>query len=572
MSPPRLLPLLLAAFLLVADGLIIAPPPARTLLPTPACGQLRYADEPALLAALAGSDYVCTEELALALRPLASPATLERLLALAGSREPAATRRNALRVIGRLAGSPRGSRAHELLTRRQAAATQQMLAAILRDEHDNFLLQDAIWLFDSFYYPAYNIQPDLARISHDAGKQPVLRTRAAAALGRLVYARPGPLHPVDLAYIRAALASDQPGVRAQAALIAWRLRPEQLAGGVQAAVATALHEALAAETPLSVAADQAPDDYLNPMHYLESPATPLVARAAMIRALERLAPEAGQSLAELRAAYEHLALPAHLAQDGLIIRAGMPPDELPPLAAMLTATRALFLELIGPALATPLPGETGATVTALIFPGRAAYHEYLQAFTPFALEADGLYNEADATLYTYARAPAQSEHSLAETLSHELAHALAGRYLFPGRWRDAGYHNEPKGWADEGLAELLAGIEPAAGGHYRLAPRRLALEKLCTRAALPDLAALLARRVGYDQFGRFDYPGAWALSYYLFNERPDAAQRLYGAYREGTYRLRNWPALAGTPSIGQFEQEWHKAIKRWCTGDERMIR
>jgi len=70
-------------------------------------------------------------------------------------------------------------------------------------------------------------------------------------------------------------------------------------------------------------------------------------------------------------------------------------------------------------------------------------------------------------------------------------------------------------------------------------------------------------RAGYDSFGSFDYDAAWALSFYLLTERPAALRQLAAAYRDGSYRLEDWPRLAGAP-LAQLEAEWHAAMSGWC--------
>jgi hypothetical protein len=242
-----------------------------------------------------------------------------------------------------------------------------------------------------------------------------------------------------------------------------------------------------------------------------------------------------------------------------MIRAGVGPARLPALLDELDRVRAAMVSALGPALAAPIPGEDGRRLTVLIFPRQGVYRDYMRAFTPFTVDVDGTYDEAGATLYTHERTPAQSENTLAESLRHELAHHVAAAHLFPGGWGAPGYHDQPKGWLDEGMAELMAGLDSAEAP----APRPAQLARLCARAAPPGLAALLARREGYDRFGSFDYDGAWALGYYLLAERPAALQRIAAAYRDGSYRLDSWAGLAGAP-LAQIEQEWHRAIRGWC--------
>ena len=46
------------------------------------------------------------------------------------------------------------------------------------------LLQDAIWLADTFYFPAPQLQPDFERISYTSHFKPTVRERAAELLAQ----------------------------------------------------------------------------------------------------------------------------------------------------------------------------------------------------------------------------------------------------------------------------------------------------------------------------------------------------------------------------------------------------
>lgn len=556
MGTKRLAVLIALALLLAspASALPLAVAPAAPPIRTPHCPAITYPDAGALLTALPGAGYACAEDLATALRPRADLALTDALLDLAANGAHARARRNALRVLGRFAEAPRGSRAHELATRARAAALRATLAGLLDGERDALVLADAIWLIDTFFYPDFGAAPLLERLSGDAALDAGLRYRAALARARLVHAHPGPLAEADRRFILAGLRSDDPGVRAAAATAVAHLRNVQLDPGARATLGAALAAAQSAEPPLGLI----PDDPLpaGPTPG-ESPPTALTASAAIARAQDRLAGGTAH-LDRLRADYEALALPHTRSSGGVTIRSGLPTESLAPLLNEIEQTRKHFFAIVGSDLREPIPGEDAAALTVLIFARQGIYRDYLRAFTAFSVEVDGVYDETGATLYTYARAAEQSANSLEESLRHELSHHLAGRYLFPGAWHAPGYHREPRGWADEGLAEVLAGSGPAGP-----APRRAQLQRLCARAAPPALADLLARREGYDRFGVFDYDGAWALSYYLFTERPEGLRRLYHAYRDGSYRLRDWPRLAGAP-LATVEGEWHAAIARWC--------
>lgn len=586
--------LFVVLLLIPASALPLAVAPAAVPpIRVPSCPSLSYPDAEAALADLAVARYDCAEEIAAALRPRAGPGLVDALLAQARSGPHDLARRNALRVLGRFAESPRGSRAYELTRRVRAVAVQATVLDLLQSGRDNFLLQDAVWIVDTFYFPSPSAAPALERVAAEVGLAPALRARAAQARARLIAPRPGPLGAPDRAFLLAGLRSDLPGVRAAAANGAARLRNAQLTPELRGDLGPALAAAWDDEPPLALPADDPPATADE-----ESVAGPLAARAAIARAQDRLSGGTAR-LDRLRAAYEALALPyvvdlpargdgvfgfaqgrrwtadapdpaalssavvSPRSPDAIHIRHALPPDELPPLLERMVAVRQAYAAIVGPALAVPIPGEGERPLTVLIFGSRAVYRDYMRAFTPFTVDVDGIYDEASATLYTHRRRADQSENRLEETLQHELAHSLTGRTLFPGGWRLSVYHAEPKGWADEGLAELLAGLELTPDGS-QLAPRPRQLARLCARAAPPALAELLALRAGYDQFGRFDYDGAWALIFYLQRERPAGLQRILAAYRAGTYRLADWPQLVGTPSLAQFEAEWHAAIAGWC--------
>lgn len=507
--------------------------------------------------ALPGAGYACAEELAAALRLRADLALTDALLDLAAHGSHARARRNALRVLGRFAEAPRGSRAYELATRARAAALRATLADILASERDALVLADAIWIVDSFFYPDFGAALALERLASDAAFAPPLRYRAARARARLVHARSGPLGDADRRFILDGLRSDDPGVRAAAATAVAHLRNAQLDPHTRVVLGAALDVARSAAPPLELAPDDPPP--AGPAAGEIAPTT-LAAIAAIARGQDRLAGGAAH-LHRLRADYEALALPRRLSSGGVTIRSGLPVERLAPLLAEIEQTRQRFFAIVGADLREPIPGEDAATLTVLIFARQGVYRDYLRAFTAFSVEVDGVYDETTATLYTHARTAEQSANSLEETLRHELSHHLAAAYLFPGNWHSPGYHREPRGWADEGLAEVLAGSGPAGP-----APRRAQLQRLCARAAPPALDELLARREGYDRFGQFDYDAAWALSYYLFTERPEELRRIYRAYRDGSYRLRDWPRLAGAP-LETVEREWRAAIARWCAGE-----
>ncbi|NNJ12483.1 peptidase [Chloroflexales bacterium ZM16-3] len=543
----------------LAPGPAVVPPAL-----TPSCAAMGYPDAESLLAALPGAGYDCAEEIAAALRPRADEPVVDTLIAMAtDARRDTRARRNGLRALGRLAESPPASRAGELMRRTRAAATRMALDQILAGERDSFLVQDAIWIYDTFYFPSFGTQPALERISADVRVAPALRARSAMAAARLIGRKVGPLAAADRDSIIAGMFSDDPGVRAAAADTVARLRDERLPPQIRAELGEILLAAQLDEPPLALPEDS--PDIRGSMAFADAESTPteLTARAAIARAQDRL--EGGAHLAQLRADYETLALPNRLEAAGFLLRSGLPVGELPALLDHAALVSTAYAQALGPALSAPLPGEPAGTLTLLIFASQAIYRDYMRAFTPFTVDVDGVYDEATRTLYTHQRRPDQSENTLGETIQHELTHALTGETLFAGLWADPGYHAEPRGWADEGLAEVMAGAIADGEGGATLAPRPAQMARLCGRAAQPSLAELLARRAGYDRYGSFDYDAAWALSYYLLTERPDAARRVYAAYRDGSYSLAAWPQLVGAP-LDAFEGDWHGAISGWCAG------
>ncbi|RRR70539.1 MAG: peptidase [Candidatus Viridilinea halotolerans] len=555
---PTLLLLILLAPLLTGAALPLAlAAPRQPLGATPACPRLYYGDPAALLAALPMADYACTEELAAALRPQARQQHVAALLALAQHGHDPRAQRNALRTLGRIAASPPQTHAYELLRRTYGAAMQSLAVEMLLTQNDNFLLQDAVWLLDAFYFPSFGAAPALEAVAHHPAHAPALRYRAASSRARLVAARPGALHTHDYAFIQAGLASADAGVRTAAANAVAHLRPEQQAGHtpqLSAALRTAWHH----EPPLSLAADPPDARASNQFTFAESSPTSLSARVAIARARDHLDGHGQQHEEDIRHTYTSLALPHTFVGTKISLHSNMPLAQRHTLLTEAETTLAALATLLGPDLAQPLADASTPRLTIFIFERQGIFRDYMRAFTNFSVDVDGIYAEQSATIYTYQRSATQSANTLAESLRHEVAHHYAATHLFPGDWHRPGYHTEPKGWADEGLAELAAGWGPSG-----FLPRQAQLGRLCARAHLPPLTPLLARREGYDHFGHFDYDAAWAFTFYMAHDQPAALRRLYAAYRDGSYRLVHWETIAGL-SLPATEEAWHDALRAWC--------
>ncbi|MDW8404093.1 collagenase [Chloroflexus sp.] len=556
---------LIMIILLVPSGsrlpLAVAPanPPS---IRVPACPQPTYPDATAMLAVLPQANYDCTEQIAAALRPRVEPEHVAALLSIAGdSSFDARTRRNALRILGRLAESGRATRAGDLMAQMRTA-TESAAIALIERERDNFLLQDAVWLLDGIYYPSWAATSALEQVALATGYAPALRYRAARARARLIAAERGPLSDDARRFIATALASADPGVRTAAAEAISFLRDDQL--GERAYWQQLVETALAAEPPLQVAADSGDPRGAALLTFLESTPTALTARAALARAADRLAGEwaSAPRLNALRQAYEQLALPVAVSTPTVTLHAG--PAGVADAAALTAVVANAYAQarrLLGPVGETPIPGEEQVPLRVLIFPSQASYRDYMRAFTPFTVDVDGIYDVQQNTLYSYRRGEGQTANTLEETLRHETAHAVTAAYLFPGYWLSPGYHAEPKGWFDEGFAEVLTAQAQPEGP---LQPHRRHLETICALPLKPALADLVARRDGYDQYGSFDYPAAWALMHFLLVERPAAAAAFSSAWRSQTYRFVDWPRLGGWPDWATAEADWHAAIARWC--------
>ena len=137
-----------------------------------------------------------------------------------------------------------------------------------------------------------------------------------------------------------------------------------------------------------------------------------------------------------------------------------------------------------------------------------------------------------------------------------LGYELARQYAADG-WRVIGtVRKAVPGLKEMGVESLVADVTDLSA--VQALARALKSEPI-------DLLFCNAGIIGKRSMalGSFDYEAAWALSYYLLAERPDALRRAAAAYRDGSYRLQDWPQLAGA-SLAAVEAGWHTAISRWC--------
>lgn len=530
----------------------VAPQPAR-LLPTPACPHVHHQGPYSLIAMLYAAGYECTEEIARALTPVADADMLQHLLRLTAPEFHSLTRRNALRVIGRWTEDPQ---ARSVVQRSALALYDRLLTLVQHDPSDD-VRADAIWILDTFFFPAHHARPAFAAIALTPGSGANLRTRAAYAVARLIAICAGPIADDDLAFLLAGLRSDEAGVRARAADAIQRLRDDQIDAAARARITAALEEAWVEATRLaSVDTIASALPAIHAGRFIsgvpETSPGPFAARVALARALDRFG---GEHFAALRTSFESTHLPVCLERHALRICAGSPVPDLDAIAARLEYLRTVFFELTG--VTDPVPDDSTEMLTIKLFASRSVFREYMLAFVGFGADIDGVYVENDGVIYTYLRDATESINTTDETIAHEFGHYLSGRYLFPGAWHDAGYHTEPKGWIDEGIAEYLAGLDSAGS--------RAALDRLCSHPVPPDLNRLLSQREGYDRYGVFAYDDAWGFVTFLAQERPADLRAIAAAFRANTYRQSDLATLIGVPSIATLQEEWHTTLARWCS-------
>ncbi|MGQ9549691.1 MAG: collagenase [Roseiflexus sp.] len=545
----RVIPILL----LFACALTTVSPQPPRLHPTPACPRIHHQGPYSLIALLYAAEYECTEEIARALAPVADDDILNHLLRLTDPEFHSLTRRNALRVVGRWTEQP----STRTIVQRHTATLNDRLLTLLRHDPSDDVRADAIWILDTFFFPAYHAQPAFAAIALTPGSGANLRTRAAYAVSRLIATRVGLIADEDLAFLLAGLQSDEAGVRARAADALQRLRDDQINELVRTRVITALEaawEEATRTTPVDSIAQTPPAVHAG-RFISGTPETspgPLAARAALARALDRFG---GERFTDLRADFEAIHLPICLERHALRICTGSPSRDLHTIAARLEYLRTVFFDLTG--VTDPIPDDPTGMLTIKLFASRSVFREYMLAFVGFGADVDGVYVEKDGVLYTYLRNVTESVNTTDETIAHEFGHYLTGRYLFPGAWNDPGYHAEPKGWFDEGIAEYLAGLDSAG--------YRTALDRLCKRPIPPDLISLLTWREGYDRYGVFAYDEAWAFVTFLAQERPSDLRSIAAAFRANTYRQSDLTTIMRVPSINVLQEEWHATLARWCS-------
>ena len=251
-------------------------------------------------------DYNCTEAIAGALGALefASPedeAPIQLLILLGEARPEGWSRRNALRALGRLAGLPEGSDARRLMLSVYAPSVEAMLHRRLARDRSEDVLEDAIWILDTFFYPHYETQKYLETISADPTFSTSLRFRAARAWSRLIWSGSGPIAGREIEFMVRSMDSDDVWVRAEAAYVAETMGDDRMDAAIRSRIVAALERSWRIESEL-------------------------IAQVYVAQALDYYN---GTDLrTELRTDWEGTHLGSTFTALGLTIRSGLPEDDL----------------------------------------------------------------------------------------------------------------------------------------------------------------------------------------------------------------------------------------------------
>ena len=507
------------------------------------CPDLDALDAAALLESVPYGDYFCTENTATALALLADETTINQLLTIASDYEFGWSRRNGLRALGRFAELGADQPAGKLVIETVEEDVLDMSLAQLLAERDESALQDLIWLADSHYFPFYDAQPLLERLVIDPSLSELTTFRAMAGVTRLLASKVG-LDQRDLNFVLDQLNSTMPFIRSQAARTLTVLEPSNVSDqSKREQIKAFLTQRLTFEENFMV-------------------------KVALQEALDLYA--GTNDLETLREEFEAENLAATLSEEPITIRSGLPDEELPQYLNLMQLTGAAFFDTLGTPFDTPVEDDPTEAMTLLLFETRDAYVEYMDAFVGFGSQAGGLYIERDAKLYTYQRTAEESSFTIEHLVQHEFTHYLTGRYVFPGLWTDTDFHEQPKGWMDEGTAEYFGLTLFNVDGSFTQPLADARLETICSgNGAHTNLSELINRRSGYDEPGVFDYDYAWAFMYYLFQQRPPVALKVFDAYRDESYAVEEFSSIAGVP-VAPLESAWHSVMDGWCDNRELL--
>lgn len=500
------------------------------------CPELNTDDAAKLLAAVSYGDYYCVESTAQILTQSVRFQDIKQLFEIARNSEIPWSRRNAIRVLGRMLEQP-GSDVTDILVSKilSGQIAELMLDRLLHDSSEDVLL-DAIWILDTFFHPAFETQLALSRLSQNEQVSPELRFRSMASITRLIQSKER-LGTKDMVFLEKSLESTDPWVRGYAAFATLSIQELPIRPYQERRIVAALEEAYSAESEFST-------------------------KAAIAQAIDGF--QGSELLTELRFGFEQAKLAQNLSDGNIKVRSGLSLDEIPPRVYRMQEVEQAFFDKFGQAINNPTPESTNDSIELLLFANEVDYQEYMDAFVGYGSDAGGLYLESNSTLYTYERDPNESRFTVEHLIQHEYTHYLTGRYVFPGLWSDPGYHEEPKGWIDEGVAEYFAELELDENGVYISTAPTGRLLDICDNTSNQSLSTLIAQRAGYDEPGTFSYDLAWSFVKYLIENHPASINNLLRSFREDSYQLDQAATLLGFESVESIEADWLNSLRTQC--------
>jgi len=502
------------------------------------CSEIKNYDEDKLIEALRHADYYCTESIALALVPTADESTINELLDVMETDEDENARRNAARILIRFAEHAEGESPHILVTKTLANDVKNSIINTLKKENSSYVIPELTVLIDAHFRPFFETQQYLEAISKDPKFDSVARWRAINAMQNIMYEKEN-ITEDDVEFLLGSLRSDDLWVRAEAAFICEILKEEQLNPSQKHHLISGLDNAYVTEENL-------------------------IPKSFIAKALDRY--NKTNLYNDLEADFEKNHLSNIVSKNGITIKSSLPANELSGYLELMESQRKTFFQIMGSPFDTPVKDDSNDSFVVIVLATPEAYSDYMNSFVGYGANAGGLYLENKGTLYTFQRNENQSTYTVKDLIKHEFTHYLQGRYVYSGMWSDADYHSEPKGWADEGLAEFFAQSVLVNDYNYSISPSQKYLNEICgkNKSEYRDLDSLLRQREGYDKSGQWDYADGWAFTYYLMTKQQKSAAGLYNSFRDESYKLDDFTTIAEVSSIDSLETDWHNEMEIWC--------
>jgi hypothetical protein len=502
------------------------------------CSEIATYDKSRIIEVLHYADYYCTESIALVLSPMADEDTIHELLDMMETAEDDHARRNAGRTLIRFAEQGEGETPHILVTKTLATDVKNSIIDTLKKENSSYVIPEITVLIDAHFRPFFETQPYLESISKDPKFDAVARWRAINAIQQIMYAKQS-LTENDVKFILDSLRSDDLWVRAEAAFICEILKEDQINQSQKHQLISALDNTYGAEEKL-------------------------IPKSFIAKALDRY--NETDLYDKLKFDFEKSHLDNSISKNGITIKSSLPVNELNEYLELMKSQEQSFFEIMGPPFNTPVADDPNDSLTLVLLGTPDEYSDYMNSFVGYGANAGGLYLENQGTLYTFQRNENQSTYTVKDLIKHEFTHYLQGRYVYSGIWDGADYHLEPKGWADEGIAEFFAQSISANTSNQSIMPSQKYLDEICKKnqSEYRDLISLLEQREGYDKPGQWDYANSWAFTYYLMTEKKNVAMNLYNSFRDGSYKLSNFSTIGEVASVDSLESDWHGEMAVWC--------